>query len=59
VDAETVRALARLQGITIDEAHVEPLVAALAGHLAAIAALDEYYDVSETEPALTFDPLWR
>lgn len=58
VDPATIRTLARLQGIEIDDEQVGPLVGALTAHLAAIAALDAYYDLSEIEPALTFDPLW-
>jgi hypothetical protein len=58
VNAETIQTLARLQGIEIEAAHLEPLAAALTAHLAAVAALHDYYDVTEVEPALTFDPLW-
>jgi Asp-tRNA(Asn)/Glu-tRNA(Gln) amidotransferase C subunit len=58
VDAEVVRTLARVAGITLPEEDVEPLVGALRNHLAGMKALDDL-DVDEADPIVTFDPRWE
>jgi Asp-tRNA(Asn)/Glu-tRNA(Gln) amidotransferase C subunit len=58
IDAEVVRTLARVAGISLPEEDVEPLVGALRNHLAGMKALEEL-DIDEADPIVTFDPRWE
>jgi Asp-tRNA(Asn)/Glu-tRNA(Gln) amidotransferase C subunit len=57
VDADVVRTLAKVAGISLPDEDVEPLVGAFRNHLAGMQALDEL-DVDEFDPIVTFDPRW-
>jgi Asp-tRNA(Asn)/Glu-tRNA(Gln) amidotransferase C subunit len=58
VNADTVRTLALVAGITLPEEDVEPLVGALRNHLKGMETLDTL-DLDESDPIVTFDPRWR
>ena len=58
VTADTIRALARLQGLDVPEEDLEPLAAALSEQIAAGVRIVERYGDSEAEPPLVFDPRW-
>jgi Asp-tRNA(Asn)/Glu-tRNA(Gln) amidotransferase C subunit len=58
VDAEVVRTLARVAGISVPEEDMEALVAAFRNHLAGMEAL-ETMDLDEHDPIVTFDARWR
>ena len=57
VDAEVIRILARIAGITVPDEDVEALISALRNHLALVAALMEV-DLGDADPIVTFDPRW-
>ncbi len=57
VDAEAVRTLARVAGISVPDEDIEPLVAALRNHLRGMDVLDEL-DLEEYDPIVVFDPRW-
>ena len=58
VDADVVRTLARVAGISLPEEDVEPLVGALRNHLKGMEVLDGL-DLEESDPIVTFDPRWK
>ena len=58
VDADVVRTLARVAGISVPDEDVEPLVGALRNHLRGMEVLDGL-DLEEYDPIVTFDPRWR
>jgi Asp-tRNA(Asn)/Glu-tRNA(Gln) amidotransferase C subunit len=58
VDAEVVRTLARVAGISVPEEDMEPLIGAFRNHLAGMEAL-EALDLDEHDPIVTFDARWR
>jgi Asp-tRNA(Asn)/Glu-tRNA(Gln) amidotransferase C subunit len=58
VSCEDVLVLARLGGIEIPPEDLMEVRAVLAGHLGAIAVLDEL-DLTDVEPVVHFDPRWR
>jgi len=58
VNANVVRTLADVAGISIPDEDVEPLVGALRNHLAGMKALEDL-DVDEADPIVTFDPRWE
>lgn len=58
VDADVVRALAGVAGISVPEEDVEPLVKALRNHLKGMEALDTL-DLDDYDPIVIFDPRWR
>jgi Asp-tRNA(Asn)/Glu-tRNA(Gln) amidotransferase C subunit len=58
VDADVVRTLAGVAGITLPEEDVEPLVGALRNHLKGMEVLDSL-DLEESDPIVTFDPRWK
>jgi Asp-tRNA(Asn)/Glu-tRNA(Gln) amidotransferase C subunit len=58
VNADVVRTLASVAGITIPDEDVEPLIGALRNHLAGMKALEDL-DVDEADPIVTFDPRWE
>ena len=58
VDADTVRTLAKVAGITLPEEDVEPLVGALRNHVASMKALEDL-DIEDADPIVTFDPRWE
>jgi len=58
VDADVVRALAGVAGISVPEEDVEPLVSALRNHLKGMEVLDTL-DLDDYDPIVTFDPRWR
>lgn len=58
IDRETLDALARLVGLTLPEADVEPLAAALRDQFAAIEDL-ERLDLTDVNPAFRFDARWH
>lgn len=57
VNADVVRTLAMVAGITIPEEDVKPLIGALRNHLAGMEAL-EALAIDEADPIVTFDPTW-
>jgi translation initiation factor 1 (eIF-1/SUI1) len=59
IDVETIRTLARLQGLQVPEEDLEPLAAALASQFAAGGRILERFGDSEAEPPLIFDPRWE
>jgi Asp-tRNA(Asn)/Glu-tRNA(Gln) amidotransferase C subunit len=58
VDAEMVRTLARVAGISVPDEDVQPLVGALRNHLKGMEVLDGL-DLDESDPIVTFDPRWK
>jgi hypothetical protein len=58
VDADVIRTLAGVAGITIPDEDVQPLIGALRNHLAGMKALEDL-DIDEADPIVTFDPRWR
>jgi hypothetical protein len=58
VDADVIRTLASVAGITIPDEDVQPLIGALRNHLAGMKALEDL-DIDEADPIVTFDPRWR
>lgn len=58
VDADVVRTLAGVAGISLPEEDVEPLVGALRNHLKGMEVLDQL-DLEESDPIVTFDPRWK
>ena len=58
VDADVVRALAGVAGISVPEEDVEPLVKALRNHLKGMEVLDTL-DLDDYDPIVIFDPRWR
>ena len=58
VDADVVRMLAKVAGISIPDEDIQPLIGALRNHLAGMEAL-EALDLDEHDPIVTFDPRWR
>jgi hypothetical protein len=58
VDAEVVRTLANVAGISIPDEDIQPLIGALRNHLAGMEAL-EALNIDEHDPIVTFDPRWR
>ena len=57
VDADVIRTLAGVAGITIPDEDIQPLVGALRNHLAGMKALEDL-DIDEADPIVTFDPRW-
>jgi Asp-tRNA(Asn)/Glu-tRNA(Gln) amidotransferase C subunit len=57
VDAEVVRTLAAVAGISVPEEDVEPLVGALRNHMKGMEELDAL-DLEEYDPIVDFDPRW-
>lgn len=57
VDAEVVRTLAAVAGISAPEEDVQPLVGALRNHLKGMEELDRL-DLEEFDPIVDFDPRW-
>jgi hypothetical protein len=57
VDADVVRTLAGVAGITIPDEDIQPLIGALRNHLAGMKALEDL-DIDEADPIVTFDPRW-
>ena len=58
VDANVVRTLAGVAGISLPEEDVEPLVGALRNHLKGMEVLDKL-DLEESDPITIFDPRWK
>jgi Asp-tRNA(Asn)/Glu-tRNA(Gln) amidotransferase C subunit len=58
VDANTIRTLAKVAGISVPEEDVEPLVGAMRNHLKGMEQLDEL-DLDESDPIVVFDPRWK
>ena len=58
VDADVIRTLASVAGITIPDEDIQPLIGALRNHLAGMKALEDL-DIDEADPIVTFDPRWR
>jgi hypothetical protein len=57
VDADVIRTLAGVAGITIPDEDIQPLIGALRNHLAGMKALEDL-DIDEADPIVTFDPRW-
>jgi hypothetical protein len=57
VDAEVVRTLAAVAGISAPEEDVQPLVGALRNHMKGMEELD-WLDLEEFDPIVDFDPRW-
>ncbi len=57
VDADVIRTLAAVAGITIPDEDIQPLIGALRNHLAGMKALEDL-DIDEADPIVTFDPRW-
>jgi Asp-tRNA(Asn)/Glu-tRNA(Gln) amidotransferase C subunit len=57
VDAEVVRTLAAVAGISVPEEDVQPLVGALRNHMKGMEELDRL-DLEEFDPIVDFDPRW-
>jgi hypothetical protein len=57
VDADVVRVLARVAGISIPDEDMDPLIGALRNHLSGMEVL-EGLDLDESDPIVTFDPRW-
>ena len=58
VDIPTIRLLSRLADLDIPAEDLEPLAAALQGHLASAARIRERYGALPSEPPLEFDARW-
>lgn len=58
VDANVVRVLAAVAGISVPDEDVEPLVGALRNHLKGMEALDAL-DLDDHDPIVVFDPRWK
>ena len=59
IDGETVRLLARLQGMSVPDEDLEPLAAALEEQLAAGLRIIERFGGETAEPPLLFDARWE
>jgi hypothetical protein len=59
IDVETVRLLARLDGLSIPDEDLEPLAAALSAHLTSSTKIRERYGGLDAEPPLEFDARWE
>jgi hypothetical protein len=57
VDADVVRTLAAVAGISLPDEDVEPLVGALRNHMKGVEELDRL-DLGESDPIVDFDPRW-
>jgi hypothetical protein len=57
VDADVVRTLAAVAGISVPHEDVEPLVGALQNHMKGMEELDSL-DLDESDPIVDFDPRW-
>jgi hypothetical protein len=57
VDADVVRTLAGVAGISVPEEDLQPLVGALQNHLRGMEKLDGL-DLDESDPIVDFDPRW-
>ena len=57
VDADVVRTLAAVAGISVPEEDVQPLVGALQNHMKGMKELDAL-DLEESDPIVDLDPRW-
>ncbi len=57
VNAQVIRQLGDVAGITIPEEDIGPLISAFKNHLEGMNELDGL-DISEHDPIVTFDPTW-
>ncbi|HVC76462.1 MAG TPA: hypothetical protein VND96_08090 [Candidatus Micrarchaeaceae archaeon] len=58
VNADVIRTLASVAGITVPEEDMQPLVGAFRNHLAGMKALEDM-DIDEADPIVIFDPRWQ